>query len=42
MYSNKILVKIEDKKEYKILRDCLKDRYKVASYTGDDKEVKLN
>ena len=37
-----MLVKIEDKKECKILKELLKDRYKVASYTGDEKEVKLN
>ena len=38
MYYDKILVKIEDKKECKIL----KDRFKVALYTADDKEVKVN
>ena len=37
-----VLLKIEDKKECKILKDLLKDRYKVALYTGDEKEVKLN
>ena len=42
MYYDKILVKIEDKKECKKLRELLKDKYKVALYTGDDKEVKLN
>lgn len=37
MNYDKILVKIEDKNEDKIL----KDRYKVALYTTDSKEVKL-
>ena len=35
-------MKYEDKKECKILKELLKERYKVALYTGDDKEVKLN
>ncbi|KAK8848183.1 hypothetical protein M9Y10_019239 [Tritrichomonas musculus] len=39
---DKVFVKIEDKKECKKLKNCLKDRYKVALYTGDSKEVKLN
>ena len=42
MKYDKALVKIEDKKECKILKEFLKDRYKVALYTGDEKEVKLN
>ncbi|KAK8898244.1 hypothetical protein M9Y10_000522 [Tritrichomonas musculus] len=42
MNYDKVLVKIEDKKECKRLKNCLKDRYKVALYTGDSKEVKLN
>ena len=42
MKYDKVLLKIEDKKECKILKDLLKDRYKVALYTGDEKEVKLN
>lgn len=25
-----------------ILKNCLNDRYKVALYTGDNKEIKLN
>ncbi|KAK8900271.1 hypothetical protein M9Y10_002594 [Tritrichomonas musculus] len=41
MNYDKVLVKIEDKKQCKLLRDCLKDRYKVALYTADDKEIKL-
>ena len=36
------IVKIEDKKECKIFKELLEDRYKVALYTGDNKEVKLN
>ena len=35
-------IKKESKKECKWLRNCLKDRYIVALYTGDDKEVRLN
>ena len=42
MNYDKILGKIEDKKEYKILKELLKDRYKVALNTCDTKEVKLN
>ena len=42
MKYDKALVKIEDKKECMILKEFLKDRYKVALYTGDEKEVKLN
>ena len=42
MNYDKVLVKIEDKKEHNILKELLKDRYKVALYTGDTKEVKLN
>lgn len=41
MNYNNVLVKIEDKKQRMILRDCLKDRFKVALYKSDDKEVKL-
>ncbi len=37
-----LLIKIEDKKECKLLKEMLKDRYKVALYTGDNKEVKFN
>ena len=36
------IVQIEDKKECKIFKELLEDRYKVALYTGDNKEVKLN
>ena len=42
MNYDKVLVKIEDKKECKILKELLKDRYKVALYTDDTKEIKLN
>lgn len=42
MNYSKVLVKIEDKKECKILKELLKDRYKVVLYTVDTKEVKLN
>ena len=42
MNYDKVLVKIEDKKECKILKKLLKDRYKVALYTADDKEIVLN
>ena len=42
MNYSKVLVKIEDKKECKILKELLKDRYKVVLYTADTKEVKLN
>ena len=42
MNYDKVLVKIEDKKECKILKKLLKDRYKVALYTDDTKEIKLN
>ena len=42
MNYDKILVKIEDKKEYKILKGLLKHWYKVALYAVDDKEVSLN
>ena len=42
MNYDKILLKIEDKKECKIMKELLKDKYKVALYTGDIKEVKLN
>lgn len=41
MYYNKIVVEIEDKKEYKIIKDLLKDRYKAAFYTANDNVVKL-
>ena len=37
-----VLVKIEDKKKRKILKELLEDRYKVVLYTGDTKEVMLN
>ena len=37
MNYDKILVKIEDKKQCKLL----KDRYKIDLYTANDKEVKL-
>ena len=30
------------KKECKALRDCLKDRYKIALYRAEDKEIVLN
>lgn len=42
MNYDKILGKIEDKKLCKILKELLKDRYKVALNTCDTKEVKLN
>ena len=42
MNYDKVLVKIEDKKQCTILKELLKDRYKVALYTGDTKEIKLN
>ena len=42
MNYDKVLVKIEDQNECKVLRDFLKDRYKVALYTDDDKEIVLN
>ncbi len=42
MKYDKVLVKIEDKKQCKLLKEMLKYRYKVALYTGDNKEVKLN
>ena len=41
-YTTKVLIKIEDKKECKILKELLKDRYKVALYAGDTKEINLN
>ena len=41
MKYDKVLVKIEDKKECKILKKLLNIRYKVALYTGNEKEVKL-
>ena len=37
-----MLVKIEDKKECKIMKELLKDIYIFALYTGDIKEAKLN
>ena len=42
MKHDKVLLKKEDKKECKILKDLLKDKYKFVLYTGDEKEVKLN
>ena len=42
MNYDKVLVKIKDKKECKILKELLKDRYKIALSKGDTKEVKLN
>lgn len=42
MYYNKILVKIENNKECEILMDLLKNRYIVALYKVDYKEVKLS
>ena len=39
---DKVLIKIEDKKECKQLKELLKDRYNVALYTADAKGVKLN
>ena len=42
MKYDEILVKIEDKKECKLLKESLKNRYKVALYTSEDKETKLN
>ena len=41
MKYDKVLVKIEDTKECKILKELLKDRCKVALYTGDEKEAKI-
>ena len=41
MKYDKMLVEIEDKKECNILKELLKDRYKVALYAGNTKEVKL-
>ena len=35
-------MKIEDKKECNLLKESLKNRYKVALYTSEDKETKLN
>ena len=40
MKYDKVLVKIEDKKERKILKELLKDRYKVALYIGDEKGLR--
>lgn len=42
MKYDKILMKIEDKKECNLLKESLKNRYKVALYTSEDKETKLN
>ena len=42
MNYDKVLVKIENKKECDRLKNYLKDRYKVALYTGENKEIKLN
>ena len=37
MKYDKMLVEIEDKKECNILKELLKDRYKVALYAGNTK-----
>ena len=44
MNFDKILVKTENKKECKIMKEykIMKDRNKVSLYTGENKEVKLN
>lgn len=42
MNYDKILVKIDDKIECNLLRNCLKERCKVALYAADDKDTKLN
>lgn len=42
MNYDKVLVKIEDKKECKRFKNCMNDRYNVALYTGNSKKVKLN
>lgn len=42
MKYDKILVKIEDKKECKLLKESIKNRYKVALHMSEDKEAKLN
>ena len=39
MNYDKVLVKIEDKKECKRMKNCLNNLYKVALYSGDSKEV---
>ena len=42
MNYDKVLVNIEDKEECKILKELLKVIYKIALYTADNKEVRLN
>ena len=42
MKYDKILVKMEDKKECKLLKESFKKRYKVALYTPEDKQIKPN
>ena len=39
---DKILIKIEDKKECRLLKDLLSHKYKVVLYNADDKETVLN
>ena len=37
-----VLINLEDKEECKILKELLKVIYKIALYTADNKEVRLN